>query len=494
MLVTHSAPGKTRRVLCFILALLFCSLVYGKSIPVEQRSEVRQSLNQVAEDIVAAMVEKDPALQQALDDSTGYMAGVLSTGTMVVIGGGMGAGLIYDKLDNSRTYVNVKRLDLGAGLGAGRYRYLVIFQDHASLLKFRSGTWRRTMGAESVAGEHGKTASGGSGKGFTTHVLSESGASVAITLRLAKISVNYDLTDTGVSSFSIPMTGFDEAGQQGDDAPRIWDHKLPFLAQKVLDEGYDLPLPYGVGLIYAYVDQDQLINNLQVGLNGSEIIPFEFVSFENVVSKSDSLQLRYDTWLFPFMNVYAMVGKTKGDAPLDVLLDGNGMLEHLDVSCGGIINNPLCNLLGGKTITLPIEATFSGKTYSVGMVLAGGWKSYFVTLPFNWTYADMDTTDSDGEIVTVSPRVGKLINLGNKGNLALFVGGNYIKSDLTVVGQVGLEDLLTIDYVIDQENKDKWNAVIGGNWDINRNWSIAMEYNGFTGSREAYIASLTWRF
>ena len=78
--------------------------------------------------------------------------------------------------------------------------------------------------------------------------------------------------------------------------------------------------------------------------------------------------------------------------------------------------------------------------------------------------------------------------------LALFVGGNYLKSNLTVTGQVGLDDLLTIGYVIDQENKDKWNVVIGGNWDINRNWSIAMEYNGFTGSREAYIASLTWRF
>jgi len=35
---------------------------------------------------------------------------------------------------------------------------------------------------------------------------------------------------------------------------------------------------------------------------------------------------------------------------------------------------------------------------------------------------------------------------------------------------------------------------VGDNWDITRHWSVAMEYNDFFGSREAYIASVTWRF
>jgi hypothetical protein len=195
------------------------------------------------------------------------------------------------------------------------------------------------------------------------------------------------------------------------------------------------------------------------------------------------------------MNVSAMAGTISGDAPMDVLLDGDAMLDHLGTDCSGIINPPLCNLLEGKIITLPIDATYSGKTYSIGVLLAGGWRSYFVTIPANWTYADMDTTRAEGNILTVTPRVGKVINLRNHGNLALFVGGNYLNSELTVTGRIALpDDLLTIDYVIEQENIDKWNAVIGGNWDITRNWSIAAEYNGFFGSREAYVASISWRF
>ena len=53
---------------------------------------------------------------------------------------------------------------------------------------------------------------------------------------------------------------------------------------------------------------------------------------------------------------------------------------------------------------------------------------------------------------------------------------------------------MTFDYLIDQQNKDSWNAVLGFNWDINRNLSWSLEYNGFVGSRTAWISSLVWRY
>lgn len=485
----------TLNAILFSLTLIFVCAPLIAAVPIDQRESLRQELNQSADEIIAAMIEKNPDLEGEIDRSAGYLTGTISAGTLVVVGAGTGVGVIYDKFSQSRTYLNFKRLDIGAGLGAGRYRYLVIFESREALLELRNGSWTTTLGTESVAGERGSASARGVGRGNSTYVLSESGASVAITVRLVKTSINRDLTDTGVSDVSIPMSGYKDAGEQGDDAPRIWDHKLPFLAQKVLDEGYDLPLPYGVGLTYAYIDQDQLIGSLQVGINGGEIVPFEFVAFENAKSISDSVQLKYDTWVFPFMNIYAMIGRTEGDAPLDVLLDGNGMLDYLETDCSGLVKPPLCRLLEDKTITLPIKATFEGNTYSIGTILAGGWSSYFVVIPVNWTYVDMDTTHADGRVITVTPRVGKLFSLGDHGNLSVFVGGNYLDSDLTITGRLELpDDKLTLDYIIDQENADKWNAVIGANWDINRQWSVSAEYNGFYGSREAYIASVTWRF
>ena len=483
---------------CSIFYFILLSVLGAcTTIPVEERATIRKEINAAAEETIAALVTKDPTLQKLLDTSVGYCTAQISSTTIVVVGGGYGLGVCFDNERATRTYVNINRYDVGAGLGASKYRALLIFNDSEVLREFTGGTWTSAVGSQSSAGEKGGAAAT-AGKGYSAHFLSEAGALLAVTGRVVSTSINQDLTDTGISAVSVPNTGFVVADRQVDNAPRQWDHKLPFLAQKVIDEGYDLPLPYGVGVTYANVKQDMILGELDVGLDGGAQEPFEFVAFENASAESETLQLKLDTWLFPFMNVFAMVGKLDGKAPLDVVLDGNGMLDQIGADCSGLPPSPLCLLLQDRTIVLPIKAPFSGTTYGLGTILAGGWNNWFVTIPFNVTYADMDTTETDGLAYTLTPRVGRVLNLGRNGNLALFAGGNYLKAELTVVGRVFLpvpgDDPLQVDYTIEQENTDPWNLVVGGNWDINKHWSVSAEYNGFIGSRDAYIGLITRRF
>ena len=487
-----------RKIITFLITVLFLYLLSAcATIPVEERAGLREEINQRAENAIATLVERNPQLQDDLDTSVGYFVGQISSAKVPVVGGGSGLGLLYDREAKTRTYMNINRFDVGIGLGAGKFRVLVIFQDRGMFEKFRSGIWRSGIALESAAGEKGSTTISGIGEGATLYILPETGVAVKATARFVNITVNEDLTDTGVSSVSLPNTGFAVADRQGEDAPRIWGHKLPFMAQKVVDMGYDLPLPYGIGLTYAKVDQDQLIDNLLAGINGRGKESFEFVTFTKVSSKNDTIQLKLDAWLFPFLNVFALLGKIDGEAPVDIDLDGNGMLEHLDISCSGPPpNDPLCLLLQDKTFTLPtIVSSFSGNTYGIGAVLAGGWNNWFVTIPFNFSYADMDTTNSDEVVITVTPRFGRVINLGSRGTLALFAGGNYLDAELTITGQVSTpEEEIVIDYTVSQSNKDKWNLLLGYNWDFNKHWSWMLEYNGFIGSREAFITSVTRRF
>jgi hypothetical protein len=180
---------------------------------------------------------------------------------------------------------------------------------------------------------------------------------------------------------------------------------------------------------------------------------------------------------------------------MDVLLDGNDALDHLDIDCSSPPPNALCPVLQDKVITLPIDAPFSGTTYGLGTILAGGWNNWFVAVPISFTYADMEGTDTEGFAVTVTPRGGKTFNLDRYGSISLFCGGNYLDADLTVSGQVSTpEGQLVIDYTLDQKNSDEWTALIGGNWDINKRLSLAAEYNGFIGSREMVIISFVARF
>ena len=475
-------------VLVFTLALLSACT----TIPVDERAEIRKGIDRDAAETLVRMLENNPEFKKQLKASKGCFVSRASATKVPIVGGGYGLGVLYDRETGSSTYMNITRADVGAGLGAGRFRVVVLFEDPETLEEFRGGVWKSGVGTETSAGKLSAGGQSVSGDGYSVHFLSDSGATLTLSARLVRLSVNEDLTGSAVSEVGIPNIGYDSVDDHGDSAPRIWNRKLPFLAQAVIDEGYDLPLPFGIGLVYANVEQKMLLDELQVGINGRDEEPFEFVAFENAEAHSESLQVKLDAWLFPFMNVFALFGKVEGDAPMDILLDGNDMLAHLEHDCSGLPPDALCLLLEDKVITLPITAPFSGETYGLGMTLAGGWNNWFVAIPGSVTYADMHGTSTEGLAVTVTPRFGRVLNMGRKGNLALFAGGNYLYADLTVAGSVAYEGL-TIDYTIEQENKDPWNALVGFNWDINKRVSWAVEYNGFVGSRDAFITSVVWR-
>ena len=485
------------KVTGIILSLLLLSLLGGcaTSIPVEERAQKREEIKQVAQETINTLTADDPALQTAIDASAGYFVAQVSAVSAPVVGGGFGIGVLYDKENGTRTYMDVRRYDLGMGLGVRKFRLLLVFNNREALDEFRRGGWDRGIGTEMAAGTTGAATAAVTRTDkfdFSVHFLTETGVHLAASLRLLRVSTNYDLTHTGVSDISIPNIGFTTVDEPPPDAPRKWDRALPFLAQKVIDKGYDLPLPYGLGITYANVDQEQLLDKLEIGFGGSQKVPVELVSFRDAESKSDSGTIKLDAWLFPFMNVFALLGKVDGKAPLTVNVPWHDFLD-----CGAPTpppNNPLCAVLPVQS-DLHIEANFNGNTYGVGTVLAGGWNNYFVTLPLTITYADMQGNDTEGLVYTASPRVGYVFQMGNAGVLAPYIGASYLVSELTITGTETIPGTnIDVDYKIEQSNKDKWAGVIGANYDISKRWSIQAEYNGFTGSRESLIASVNYRY
>jgi hypothetical protein len=494
----HTMPFQCCKLFRSSLLLFICLffLQACTSIPIERRADKRAELDKEAEETMAQMIEQNLSIQQELDGAAGYFVSRISAANVAVIGGGQGIGVLVDQQSGDRTYLNVTRFDLGAGLGVRYFSVLLIIKDQEKFQDIRGGWTFRGVASNVAAGKRGSENTRQNSEGLSVHILSESGASLAATARVVRLTVNQDLTDTGLSEISIPNIGFGIEDGRTEPEKRWWNHKMPFLAQQVIDKGYDLPLPYGLKLGYVTVDQDQILTNLSVGFNGSEKVPLDWVSFENGSSYNDTAQLIFDTWVFPFMNVFAILGTIDGKAPVDIFIEGNGFLDQLEIDCSKPGNVAACMLLQDKVFLLPIIADFEGNNYGIGVNLAGGWKGFFFTLPMTAVYADMKTSDTNGLVYSASPRVGKVFKLKNKGNLALYVGGSYLNSDLTVTGSYPVDLLgdFYIDYTIDQQNKDQWNTVVGANWDINRRWSLQAEYNGFIGSRETWIGSLTWRF
>ena len=282
---------------------------------------------------------------------------------------------------------------------------------------------------------------------------------------------------------------------------RKYERALPFLAQSVVDLGYELPNPYGVAVIPAWIRQDFLLTDLVISVDGNPPANIDFIDFGDPFVENTTAQLKFDAWLLPFLNAFAAVGLLdgKGSIPLTVL--GADLMNYLGLGglCdGGLLQPDLCV----RTLIGEANPKYHGETFTLGANLAAGWRQLFLAVPISYTWTNVNIVDTTVEALNVSPRVGVTGNIGSWGALSVFIGATYLDAEVELAGSVtfdtpnsgvpGIGDKTTIDYKITQENKDKWNGLVGFNWDISRKWSASAEA-GFGGSRSNFISSFTFR-
>lgn len=482
------------------IGLICFTLFSCSTIPVEERETVRLEIDKEASQALAAIIEQQPEVEKLVKGSVGYMIASASSIKVPLIGSGGGSAVLYNQERESQTYFDLENYDIGVGFGAVKYQALALFESQEALEKMKDRSWDLQMNNDWSVKKTENLSYGMldvEGHEVPVYLLSENDGTLTSSARLMRISVNEELTDTAVAEVNLPIKNFKTVGEQTTGAPRQWNRTLPFLGQKVIDEGYDLPLPFGVSVIYSDVFQYMTIEDLEVGFDGSDKRPIDFVSFNDNTSHSQSPQVKLDAWIFPFLNTYASFGKISGDAKVNFALHGDDLIEQSGKDCSSRPKPPVCNFAGKDTPTINVNVDFEGVSYSVGMVLAGGWESYFVAVPITYTYADMKTSDTEGLVFSTMPRVGKLFHLADNRSLALYFGGSYIDSELTISGThtfTEVEGDVSVDYKIKQSNPDKWSGLFGGSFNIDKHWSWVLEYSGFGGKREQWITSMNYRF
>ena len=276
-----------------------------------------------------------------------------------------------------------------------------------------------------------------------------------------------------------------------------WDRLLPFFGEKAVMNGYDLALPFGISVVYASAQQDMTLTDLSIGFQDSQQRDLEFISFDDTISKTNTPQLKVDAWLFPFMNVFATFGKVTGSANINFAVEGNAVLRKMGVKCPSTTNRKICSTLNNQQFEIAeVEADISGMSYSTGIIFVGGWRDYFMLLPVSLTRTEMKRNDSDSYTVNISPRLGKKFAFNNGTQLSLYTGVSYLNSQQTLSGTQTLADPNEhFTYTIDQENIDKWMAVVGGSYSFTKHWSLAFEYGGMDGgNRQQLVSNLTYRY
>jgi len=263
--------------------------------------------------------------------------------------------------------------------------------------------------------------------------------------------------------------------------------KIPIWGEKIREMGYDLPLPFGAGANFVWMDQGIDIRELTIGVGSASTEPGG-ITFSNARSRNTAATMRLDAWLLPFLNVYGLFGFLDGKTELDINVPG----FTVDVPPIGPV--PIFD-----PFTIPVDVDYEGVTYGGGVTLAGGYESLFGTLDMNYTRSDINLTEGEVTTLTISPRLGFLVESSAiKGSGALWIGVMYMDYKETITDSINLRQIdpalpdLTLDYEVKIKNEDKLNFIFGGQWEISKRWQIMAE--GGVGERKQLILGVFFRF
>lgn len=328
-----------------------------------------------------------------------------------------------------------------------------------------------------------------------------------------------------------------------------YPYSLPIWGGKATQAGYDLPYSAGVSVQYFWQESDLVIENLMVGFNGGQLFDVDnIVRFNKAVASASALTVRPDIWVFPFLNIYGVFGRSQASTDVGFGLwipDSTNTYTEV-FSAGSLVD-------------------FSANTVGLGMTPTIGVGGGFVALDMNVAWTDVPQLSKPARTFILGPRFGKSFKLAKPENsIAVWVGAFRVHLDSYTYGSVNLNEVVSVDelqpkidagmarvsesqvkvdtwweglspaeqknpvniakhtaannaltraseilvaadaalnddefasvqYSMDKRPADKWNFIVGSQYQVNKNLMFRAEY-GFLGSRQQLITGIQYRF
>lgn len=328
-----------------------------------------------------------------------------------------------------------------------------------------------------------------------------------------------------------------------------YPYSLPIWGKKATQKGYQLPYSAGVSVNYFWQESDIVIDNLYVGFNnGTQYNLDQIIRFNSSVTSANAFNIRPDIWLFPFLNVYGILGKVNTSTAI------NAGLWVPDAE-----NN------WSEVLTFGSTANFNGTTFGLGMTptigIGGGW----LALDMNVAWTDLSGLEKPAQSFIFGPRMGKTFKFNKpESNIAVWAGAFRVHLKSETKGSLALQDVIaggdaqarvdqgfikvaekqaavdnwwngltpieqanpvnevkyntanqaletagnfltavdgalstagssTVQYSLEKAPKDMWNFLLGAQYQYNKHFMLRAEY-GFLGSRRQFMTSLQYRF
>jgi hypothetical protein len=255
---------------------------------------------------------------------------------------------------------------------------------------------------------------------------------------------------------------------------RAGENPFP-IGKNLVPEAYrgDLLLPSGLSFGYSYMNDTMAISSFTFTLGGQPLPPgaIEVSSAKH----NTAIELaRFDTWVFPFLNVYGLAAVLNGHAS-DVAFKVN----------------PVPGL---PTLPIPstIEPSYTGHFYGIGMTLAAGYKKCFASYDINRQWVTINLFDNTVPALTQGIRAGVHGRL-HGAHTAAYVGGFHVSlKDEVLTGQNFIPGLPGGSFSLVASPRSPWNTLVGTKIEITRRLVVTAEA-GF-GTRKQFTIMPSVRF
>jgi hypothetical protein len=328
-----------------------------------------------------------------------------------------------------------------------------------------------------------------------------------------------------------------------------YPYSLPIWGAKAAAKGYNLPYSAGISVNYLQQESALLIDNLFVGFNNGPMYDLnEIIRFDEATARAGALTVRPDIWVLPFLNVYGIFGKAKSSteinaglylpdtadnwreitsfstkAEFDAVVAGFGITPTIGIGGGWLALDMNCAWSDVSALDKPVF-TFvfgprAGKTFKFKKpertiaFWAGGFRVKFSSeTNGSLNLSELVSTDElqgkvDEGFENVSAKSVEVdtwwegltpVEQKNPINVAKYETANRTltaASNLLTAMDGALNDDqdATVQYSLDKNLKDKWNFIVGSQFQINKHFMLRTEV-GFLGSRTQGMAGIQYRF
>ena len=275
---------------------------------------------------------------------------------------------------------------------------------------------------------------------------------------------------------AVPMSPRVAVAQTAAPDNDRWSSFLPLMKEEAIKRGYELPLPFGVSVIYNYIGRDIDVFDVRIGVDGEEL--HSVSQFLNLGSNSsvNAALLKADAFLLPFLNLYLL----------------GGYLENESTSTGHVTVPRIATPGPPREFDIEIETSLSGFVLGGGMTLAAGYATFFITADANYSVTDIGFDDEFLALVA-SARAGWNGKFGEIPT-RVWAGAAYWDTENTARSTVEVEGVGTVKFEADQGPAHPWNASIGGQVIFHNPWEAFAEYGFNFEDVQFFAGGIGYRF